>query len=606
LAQRVSNTTDRDDQKQEKSKRLDSDTAALNGAGETSSTTSKVRPIASGKPKPKPTKEKPVRFDAPLTGAPFRPAGFSREGYHIVSAGTGMAQVYSRRELATIGTLLDIHPDDAYWRARFPTAKDTIDTAAAAFAIAKACAEAGQFEPQRLRGRGCWRESDGRIIVNVGDAVWDGGRKVALNRVESDYIYDRGVAIDFDPADALDDATAAKVADIGELYAWIDPVFAMLVPGWLTIAPLCGLLEWRPHIWFQCAPRSGKSTLLNNYIVPLCGGFGRFFDHRTTEPGMRRANRVDALPACVDELEPGARTDGVTGLMRSCSTNTTAITAQSNRRGTVELFGLYGMYAAASVRDSIEGNIADESRISIAAFGPSSPAQWRELERLLADVCTPLNGRRLVARTLAQFERSIAPTAEALRLAARDKFGDERMARQVSIMLAASLNLKHEWLRLEVADARAWLDRFDWSGIKQASAVNETEHERFLRTLASRTIPIGIGSRRLAVRELVALACMRREDDDLKATAAEALLRRYGVWPRAGGSVWISNDNPNLVELMAGTAFPRGWQSILRQRAGAWPDRRGGERGWAMDDFPGDFSEPEPDAADAFARFGMC
>lgn len=61
------------------------------------------------------------------------------------------------------------------------------------------------------------------------------------------------------PPDASFDTR--RLADLLEQFKFRDTKNARLLFGWLAIAPICGVLDWRPHCFVFGPPKAGKSTL---------------------------------------------------------------------------------------------------------------------------------------------------------------------------------------------------------------------------------------------------------------------------------------------------------------------------------------------------------
>ena len=65
------------------------------------------------------------------------------------------------------------------------------------------------------------------------------------------------------------------------------PASAHFLLGWLVLAPVCGALNWRPHIWLTGGAGTGKTTILKLFIRPLLGGVVQSATGGTTEAGLR-------------------------------------------------------------------------------------------------------------------------------------------------------------------------------------------------------------------------------------------------------------------------------------------------------------------------------
>jgi len=84
---------------------------------------------------------------------------------------------------------------------------------------------------------------------------------------------------------------------------WNEPIFSKFFAGWCVIAPICGVLSWRPHIWVNGPSGSGKTWALDNILDPLVGRLALSVQSATTEAFIRQRLKSDALPVVFDEAE---------------------------------------------------------------------------------------------------------------------------------------------------------------------------------------------------------------------------------------------------------------------------------------------------------------
>src|SRR3546814_4223950 len=121
------------------------------------------------------------------------------------------------------------------------------------------------------------------------------------------------------------------------MFRWTKPGSAALLSGWVALAPLCGALRWRPHVWLTGGAGSGKTTVLNEYVHPLMAGCDLFAQGNSSEAGIRQELKADALPVLFDESEQNdereaARVQAVLALNRQASTESEAKTFKGTAR----------------------------------------------------------------------------------------------------------------------------------------------------------------------------------------------------------------------------------------------------------------------------------
>lgn len=183
-----------------------------------------------------------------------------------------------------------------------------IEEKKAIMCLEKAASARGLFDPSnKLRGRGAWKDSFGRLIWHSGDALWmvDNGRLVASRPGEVDGIfYFRGAGIMqpwSEPVPASE-SPARAIFDMLKTWNWqrpaLDPV---LVLGGIGVMFLCGALRERPHVAAMGDFGTGK-TALTDIIQGLLGDV-LVRAEEPTEAGVRQYMGLDALPVALDEFE---------------------------------------------------------------------------------------------------------------------------------------------------------------------------------------------------------------------------------------------------------------------------------------------------------------
>lgn len=183
-------------------------------------------------------------------------------------------------------------------------------------AMKEICAQRGTFkEEDNVRGGGAWIDRK-RVIINAGDRLYVEGKAVPFDEFESDYTYIATTGFMRPSAVPLDNREAHALRKICEAVTWEHNISGSLLAGWLVIAPICGALEYRPHIWVTGNSQSGKSTVINKIVRNVLGRMAMNYELGTTEAFIRQQTGYDARPLVYDEAEPGMATEGVVALAR--------------------------------------------------------------------------------------------------------------------------------------------------------------------------------------------------------------------------------------------------------------------------------------------------
>jgi len=200
-------------------------------------------------------------------------------------------------------TLIELE-EITFWERNFPAIGERSKIAwdSAIEAVINACVKAGPYDPGRRRGRGAWFDN-GRIVIHIGDRILDNGNSFEPQEFESEFIYELAPRIEFKRAGVLPVDQARVLYDIAKTLYFERKSDAFLLCGWIVIAPICGALEYRPHVWLTGAAQTGKSFIVENIIEPVLGAFSLNVQSATTAAGIRQTLGCDAFCVIHDEFE---------------------------------------------------------------------------------------------------------------------------------------------------------------------------------------------------------------------------------------------------------------------------------------------------------------
>ncbi|UZF90884.1 bifunctional DNA primase/polymerase [Bosea sp. NBC_00550] len=277
-----------------------------------------------------------------------RPLGFTPEGlYALLDPVRQIIVLYSAQQLLSTQCLMGLAPS-GFWHERFPAEKSIFNATGAGEALIAAARTKGPFRPQKVRGRGIWREGE-RIVINFGDQI-----------DSKHFLY-----LCFEPIPlALGSAfDTARLMTLLEAFSWRGAQDAILLLGWLAFAPICGALNWRPHAFVYGPPRSGKTTL--HYLAgALLGPLAIKADGQSSEAGIRQSLGPDSLPVMLDEFESdqrGNQLKAVLRLARSASSADTPV-LRGTPEGRAMQFSLRTTFFFAAINPR-GMSPADQSRI---------------------------------------------------------------------------------------------------------------------------------------------------------------------------------------------------------------------------------------------------
>lgn len=181
--------------------------------------------------------------------------------------------------------------------------------------IAAATAKGPWSSIEKVRGRGCWPDGVGGIVVHLGNRMiavnGDGDKKRQRNEPPGEvegYVYPAKAKIPgpFGWPKVLDDhggdgSPYAYLSMLFKKWNWDREIDAHLLIGWIGVAFLGAALPWRPAAFITGDKGSGKSTIQD--ILKLIFGEWLIGTTNTTAAGIYQCLRQDCLPVAVDEFE---------------------------------------------------------------------------------------------------------------------------------------------------------------------------------------------------------------------------------------------------------------------------------------------------------------
>jgi putative DNA primase/helicase len=514
---------------------------------------------------------------AALEGEPFVCLGYDSDSYYYQPRCTG--QVMRLSASAHGGVNLCRLAPLPYWETLYPSKRGVNWTAAASDLFSRHAA-VGMFNPDGLRGRGVWWDH-GRCVLHLGDRlVVDGHAQPVTAPSRSRFHYQRGAALD-GPADAtpLSDEEALTVLTIADRFWWDVPASAFLLAGWVTLAPICGALSWRPHVWLSAAAGSGKSQIFERFIGVLLGDMARVFVGSVTEAGIRQSLRSDALPVLIDEAESNEKADqqriqGILSLARVASSESRAAIVKGSATGEVSRFAVRSMFLLSSIATGLKQG-ADRRRFAqLTLRNPAEipqqqrQAHWDALAQDLEQLITPEFAQRLIARTVALIPMIRRSITVCCRVAAVH-FDSQALGDQYGTLLAGAWALQSSAVPTD-AQVRGLIEGTDWSSYRQSTEI--ADERRCLNRILQHQLRVETEERVLtrSIGELVELLNTANPLEPVSSRHAEELLSRHGL-RMADGMLLVSNTAEAIGRILAETPWASNWSTILGRLPGAGP-----------------------------------
>jgi putative DNA primase/helicase len=523
------------------------------------------------------------------------PLGYDAGHYYYLSPMTGQIEVLARKS-HTKHELIGI-ADLQYYRSlkQFKGARDGLDWDAIGNFLKGVCSDVGFFNPDRVRGRGAWLDTDihtgeVRAVMNLGNRLLVNGESLPLLLPGSTHIYEAARPLKYVEAPPLTKEQAGEVAELCKLFCWEKPIYGTLMAGWLAVAPICGALSYRPAIWVTGGSGSGKSTLESLIAKPLLGDIGLFLKGGTTEAGVRQKLGRDARPLWFDEAEAESQKakgimQGLLDLNRQSSSEGGAeiIKGTQNQAG-AKTYHVKSCFAFSAINPTLD-HMADENRMSVlelTSHGADARADFdvRVVARAERTI-TPEFCAGFVARSV-WLMPVILDNAKTFSKAVAVHLGSSRIGDQVGALLAGAFSEISD-NRVSPEAAREWVEKHDWGGTTSADA--QPDERKMLDSLMQERVTLDHGNRKedLMLAEVVRTAA--GENGEKIAALAQAELLRHGIKfeddPKVFEKnkitfeegekpcgVWISNTHTALKKHLEGTPWSSQWSRTLRRLPG--------------------------------------
>ena len=524
----------------------------------------------------------PDREPAWVTEAPFRCLGYNRKQLFFLPR-TGQVIDFNVNTL-TNRAMLMLAPKE-FWDKHFGAKKGPrwMD---ATSAVVTQCTSKGVFAPGQVRGVGFWRDDSDRVLAHLGDrllAPGDTRPKLPEVFVQATAVYDRRPRIAGpDLENPMSAAEARHLFDLFGRWDWEDEASPMLLAGWTALAPFCGALKWRPHVWVCGAHGSGKSEVLKRLVIPLLADMRCSVEGGSTEAGIRQGLDSSALPVVCDEVEQTSRRKAgqiqqVVGLLRSASSADARI-FKGTPSGQGMSFEVRTMFLLASIAPGLRDE-ADKSRVAVLPLrSPRSVdhnirrERWIQLKRELRQRANVGAGRRLIARTLT-WARSgkLDDLIGVMQSAASTVLESEREGDQYGVLAAGARMLLDD----EVPDDEAAIHWLKDLGIASRRAETKPDGHKIVSILlqARQRIQIEGGYQEVTVGELIDCASgaespVQGGKQTIGKDDAHQHLRRMMIRVEkeslifGNGSEWVGKQLEN-------TSYRDGWKGVLRTIPGA-------------------------------------
>lgn len=538
--------------------------AALNGGGNEP----EVKPVP--EPLPDPAHEPERLPEVETTHEPavsastdkyFTILGYDQDDYYFFVHSTLQVLKRKRVDFNEMG-LLELANDINWWEMNWPKGKGGVDTRAVFSWVYNIAVKRGVYDHNRVRGRGAWIDNN-RAVYHLGGALLVDGEEVKLNGLDkSYYIYPRRCEIGRPSNTPLTAEEGKALFEIAKMMRWNRSGSALLMCGWVFLAPICGSLKWRPHIWIYGGSGSGKTTIQRDFCHALTRSFSIYAQGNSTEAGIRQSIKHDALPVLIEEIESNDnveknRVETILSLMRQSSSESQAKTLRGSSNGEAVDYHIRSMFCLASINTNLDKQ-ADKARVTKLSLREQEKTEietkhWRILESKLHEI---VSDELLPDKMLARSQSMILFVQDVIKIfirVAASVMGSQRAGDQYGTLLAGYWCLCNDHVPTQ-QEATALMNAYNWD--EHTEDTNHKDSVEAIQTIMA--TKIRIASNEYSVAELVRDACVQKNTGLVEQRIAYETLARHGIKVELVGvdyEIWFGITNKNLKHLIKDTQF---------------------------------------------------
>lgn len=445
----------------------------------------------------------------------------------------------------------------SYWEAKFPKKNGGVNWTLARFELMDQCRRRGIFTKSHIRGNGVWLDQ-GKIILHLGDRLFYDGKIHSLHSIDSKYIYELDQALPDIEKELLSKKELIQLTKLLTSFSYSNSTQFMFLGGWMVIAPFCGVLKWRPHLWLTGESGSGKTTLKSCIEDYLKNSFrGLFVTGATTEAGIRQSVRASAFPLVFDEIEPERRKDrdridGIMELIRQASSEQDGGILKGSSAGNASSYSSRFCSLLSSVKPRLIAE-ADKSRFTYISLIRKQGGldAWPEIERQMG-LITPEFSRKLFAYSLHNIE-NILENIKTFHKAIVSLGHTQRMGQQYGSLLGGFYSLVSD-SRISMEEATFRAGQISFESEESVSEMRDQEgcFDFLLGShffLDNMRLPLSAFLKELSRHNYLENYRMKVIDDDL----------------------WIAANNPQIDKTFENSKWDKSWIHVLKRLDGVNP-----------------------------------
>lgn len=504
----------------------------------------------------------------------IRPLGYNENKIFLMPVCRMQIAEMNMAELGQ-SQLRTLIPREEIWYEYFPK-KVGVDWNRAAEFILEECLKRGPYKPDKVRGRGIWKDGD-NYIAHLGDKlVVDKNIKPIQSYSSKKYVYLLSEKLINYCDETLNDDERDLMSAIFAQLKWMNPVSGVLLGGYIVCSFAAGVLKWRPHIQITGPAGSGKTTILREIVTHALGGFSLLVEGETTEAGIRQGLEGDARAVVFDEAETNEKHDYSRqqrnyALARISSSGSEVFKGTPNNK--VNKFALRSCFCFSSITVGIKQK-ADQTRIAVLELAPqfetnkTTEQHWDHLKKMLY-MMPPDLSEKIFKTTMTNIEL-ILENIDVFSDCLAEKSGSRRLGDQYGTLLGAYYSVFEKLEIIKREEAMEFIQNFNWDIFEHLNKdTQELEALDIIKSLIVDVPKFDGGSSKLTIGELITYVLSSPGPGIVSSRDASETLRRYGIKvDLVRNSVFVSKSDQNLARILRTEPWMQNWSMFLKRLSG--------------------------------------
>ena len=492
--------------------------------------------------------------------------------------------IYHSASALKRNTIVEIAPA-GFWREYYETDNGGVAVQSVVDWLILNAKTAGYIDTSVFRGRGVWFD-DGRIVVHNGNNLIVNEETVALGNFQSEYVYEAGRSLGLSSEKPMHFKEAKEYLELTKYIAFKRNIDRYLYIGWCVIAPFCGALRYRPHLWVDGKSDMGKTWLSTEILRPMLGSTAVSVKGKTTAAGIVQRLKSDALNVVIDEAfgeNPNdvERLQQIIELARNTFVDDASEVLKGNTQQTGVSFQVRGCFALSSIISLLE-NKSDLRRFAVVTLEKNTPDRFKSLQRMVFG--EPEKGDNPAVIGLMKHERITRLHARTLRLlpiimknieTLTDAIAANVLSRGIGDMLAPMLagaySLKYS-TEMSSEFARRWVSILKISSEVSNTDVSDEESLLDLILIEVITVYIGKEVKRKTIGELIQIAAGMASDEVVLMKDADNELQLLGI-KYNDGYVCFKFNHPSIKKILEKTNCAKNYHQVLLRVPGAFKQK---------------------------------